>query len=327
MASPVRSASLARKLAPGILTVGMLGGLGAYLFDQRAHFDAHYALRPLPMLGIALLVVATLGLRASANQSLFGRMGVTAPWRDWLAVVTVNSFSNYLPLSAGLVAKAFYLKRVHSLPYAEFAVGQMALLLLVVATNGAVGLATVLLFGSTGIGWVAIGFAVMCAAGALAFLPPDATRFLTRLLGTERIPWDAAAVAAIRRAAPRVMPLQLLVLMATAASLQMGFALGEAEVGFAPCILFSAATVITRLVAITPGALGVREFLVGGLAVLTGFELQDAVIASTLMRVAEMSVIFVLGGVFTYRLSGRIAATYQTESEIASEPESDQEPR
>jgi uncharacterized membrane protein YbhN (UPF0104 family) len=301
----------------------MLTVLGAYLFGQRAHFLEHYAVRPLPMLGMALLLVVTLGLRASSNQSLFGRLRVIAPWRDWFALVTVNSFSNYLPLSAGLVAKAYYLKRVHSLPYGQFAVGQMALLLLVVATNGLVGLTTVLLFGSTGVGWVAVGFAAMSAIGALAFLPAGATRSFPQFLTRDRFPWDAAAVHAIRRSAASVIPLQLAVLAATSASLQLGFALGDAQVGFAACLIFSAATVITRLVAITPGALGVREFLVGGLAVLTGFELQDAVIASTLARVSEMSVIFVLGGVFTYRLSGRVASSY----EATAEPGSDQEPR
>ncbi|MGE4609319.1 MAG: lysylphosphatidylglycerol synthase domain-containing protein [Myxococcota bacterium] len=310
--------SLGRKLVPGIVTVLAMGGLGAYLFDQRAHWIDHYALRPLPVLGIALLVVAALGLRASANQSLFGRLRVRARWGDWFALVTVNSFSNYLPLSAGLVAKAFYLKRVHSMPYTEFAVGQVALFLLVVATNGMVGLAIVLLFGSTGVGWVAAGFAAMCAAGALAFSPASATRFLTR----RRFPWNEAAVSAIREAAPRVIPLQLVVLIATAASLQLGFAMGEAQVGFAACVIFSAATVITRLVAITPGGLGVREFLVGGLAVLTGFELRDAVIASTLTSLVELGVIFVLGGAFTYRLSGRVASTYDSGSEPGAEPES-----
>ena len=140
----------------------VLGGLGAYLFDQRTHWIEHYALRPLPMLGIALLAMAALGLRASANQTLFGELRVRARWGDWFALVTVNSFSNYLPLSAGLVAKAFYLKRVHSMPYTEFAVGQGALLLLVIATNGMVGLATVLLFGSTGVG--------VCTYRAINFL-------------------------------------------------------------------------------------------------------------------------------------------------------------
>jgi uncharacterized membrane protein YbhN (UPF0104 family) len=307
LANPTRSASLARKLVPGILTVLMVGVLGAYLFGQREHILAHYALRPLPMLCIAMLVVVTLGLRASANQALFGRLRVAAPWRDWFALVTVNSFSNYLPLSAGLVAKAFYLKRVHSLPIAQFAVGQAALLLLVVATNGMAGLAATLLLGDSSRIWVASGFAAMCAAGALAFLPARAALIIAR----GRIPWDAAAVAAIRQAAPLVIPLQLVVVLVTATSLQLAFALGESQIGFGPCVIFSAATVLTRLVAITPGALGVREFLVGGLAVLTGFELQDAVIAATLVRVAEMSVIFALGGAFSYRLSSRVASSYE----------------
>lgn len=303
-----------------MLTAIAVGVLGFYLYDQRAHWIAHYALRPLPMLGIAALVVATLGLRASANQQLFGRLRVHAHWRDWFGLVAVNSFSNYLPLSAGLVAKAFYLKRVHSLPYSEFAVGQLALLLLVVGSNGVFGGLTVLLFGSTGVGWVAAGFAAMCATGALVFLPARATRVLTRA----RLPWDDVAVRAIRAAAPSVIPIQLGVLIATAASLRLGFALGDADVGFAPCLIFSAATVITRVVAITPGALGIREFLVGGLAVLTGFELQDAVIASTLTRVAEMGVIFLLGSAYTYRLTGQVASTFEpseTEPSAASEPD------
>ena len=59
------------------------------------------------------------------------------------------------------------------------------------------------------------------------------------------------------------------------------------------------------------GALGVREFLIGGLAVLTGFDLRDAVIAATLARAAEILVVFVLGGVFTWRLSHDLSASYE----------------
>jgi uncharacterized membrane protein YbhN (UPF0104 family) len=67
--------------------------------------------------------------------------------------------------------------------------------------------------------------------------------------------------------------------------------------------------VLARAVTIVPGALGVREFLVGGLALLTGFDPRDAVVAATLARAAEISVVFVLGGVFTWSLSGEVAAT------------------
>ena len=40
-------------------------------------------------------------------------------------------------------------------------------------------------------------------------------------------------------------------------------------------------------------------------------DLRDAVIASTLARAAEILVVFVLGGVFTWRLSGDLAASYE----------------
>ncbi len=53
------------------------------------------------------------------------------------------------------------------------------------------------------------------------------------------------------------------------------------------------------------------EFLVGGLAYLTGFELRDAVIASTATRIVEILVIFLLGGFFTHRLSNEVMSSYE----------------
>jgi uncharacterized membrane protein YbhN (UPF0104 family) len=98
-------------------------------------------------------------------------------------------------------------------------------------------------------------------------------------------------------------------LLAAALGLKLCFAMGASAVGLAPCLLFTAAAVITRFVTIVPGALGVREFLIGGLALLIGFDLRDAVIASALMRAAEIAVVFVLGGVFTWSLSRELTAT------------------
>ena len=77
----------------------------------------------------------------------------------------------------------------------------------------------------------------------------------------------------------------------------------EPQVGLLACVLFTAAAVLARFVTLVPGALGVREFLVGGLALLTGFDLRDAVIASTIARAAEITVVFGLGGVFSWSLS------------------------
>lgn len=295
-----------RRAAPAGLTLTFLGGLVAYLWSQRMHVAATYRFRPGVVVAIAAITVITLALRGLANQQLFGRLGTRAPWREWFGIVSVNSLSNYLPLSAGLVAKAFYLRRVHGLGYARFAVGQAVLLVLVVAANGATGLLTVGWWRPTAAAWIALVFAAMMGAGGLLWLPSRMTRSLTR----RWLPVDSDAIARLRSSAPVVIPLQIATLLASAACLHLAFSMGRTEVGFGACVVFSAATVLTRVLSVTPGALGVREFLIGGLALATGFELQDAVIASSVVRVAEVGAIFAVGGGFSYALSRRVAATY-----------------
>ena len=49
-----------------------------------------------------------------------------------------------------------------------------------------------------------------------------------------------------------------------------------------------------------------QQFLIGSLAYLVGFDFRDAVIASTLSRVIEVTVILVLGGIYTFQLSRRM---------------------
>ena len=154
---------------------------------------------------------------------------------------------------------------------------------------------------------IALAFALMLGAGGLLFLPERAARGIAG----RWLRWEAGTIEAVHSSSLAVVAVQVAVLLATAGSLQLGFSMGNADVGFGACVVFSASTVVTRLVSITPGALGVREFLVGGLALLTGFELRDAVIASTVTRLAEMLVIFSLGGVFSYTLTGQVAATYE----------------
>jgi uncharacterized membrane protein YbhN (UPF0104 family) len=298
-------ASPLRKAVPVVVTLAVLAALAAFLIRHRAHIAESYSLRPGAFLAIAALIAATLVLRSLAHQRLFGRLGVSASFRDWFALVTVSALSNYLPFSGGLLAKALYLKRVHDIPYRLFAVGQASLVLVIFATNGTVGLATLLLrLPESAAGVVGAAFALMIASGALVLIPERAGR----RLGGQWFPWEATSAPEVRRAWPGVALLQVAVLLATAASLKLCFAMGSSDVPFAACLLFAASVVITRLVSITPGAIGIREFLIGGVAHLTGFDLRDAVIASTLSRSVEIAVVFGLGGAFTYSLTGKMAS-------------------
>ena len=169
------------------------------------------------------------------------------------------------------------------------------------------GLATLgLAFPDRFVGIVGAGFVVMIGAGALMFLPGPLLRRIP-----ERFRSAAKYVAPqLRRAWPTAALLQFGILMASSAGLAIAFDMGASDVGFSACVIFTAASMLTRLFSITPGAIGIREFLIGGLAYLTGFELRDAVIASTATRTVEVAIVFTLGGLFTRRLSSQVISSY-----------------
>ena len=77
------------------------------------------------------------------------------------------------------------------------------------------------------------------------------------------------------------------------------------DVTYAQCLLFAAATILTRLVSIAPGGLGVREGIVAGVASLLGFEAGVSAVAVGLDRLVATSVIIVLGTIYTYLLSAK----------------------
>lgn len=304
-----RSAALPRRLAP-LLTLAVLAVLSGFLYENRSYITESYSLEPGLFVGVTALTLVGLFVRGVANRLHFSALGVSASTMDWFRLVLVTSFTNYLPLSAGLVAKAVFLKRVHALPFRSFAVGQTTLLVLIVATNGLVGLLLLAVgFPQELFGVVGVGFGGMVAAGALLVLPQG----LRERLSARGFPFARSVGPEARRNWPAVALCQLGMLLAAALGLKLCFAMGESTVSLEACALFTAAAVLTRFVTVVPGALGIREFLIGGLAVLTGFDLRDAVVASTLARAAEILVVFVLGGIFTWTLSGDLAASYDAE--------------
>ena len=301
-------ATLLRRGAPAVLTLCVLGLLVRYLLDNRSYIAETYVLDLGGCVLMACVALVCLLLRGIANRLFFQRLGVNASVRDWFRIATVTAFTNYLPFSAGFFAKGFFLKQVHALSYRLFALGQVALLLLILATNGAVGLATLALWPPERVGGVVgLALAGMIASAGVLLLPQP---WVSRLAGRE-LTWERADVARLRRILPGVAAIQTVILVLAAGGLWLAFGMGAAQVGYPACVIFAATIALTRAVSITPGAIGVREFLVGAVAHGIGFELRDGVIAATLFRAVEMGVVFSLGSVFSFALSNRIAASYE----------------
>jgi uncharacterized protein (TIRG00374 family) len=76
-------------------------------------------------------------------------------------------------------------------------------------------------------------------------------------------------------------------------------------------MLFSAATVLTQLVSIAPGGLGIREAVVAGVAASLGFDAGISVVAVALDRGVAMVVVIALGTIYTYILSSKTSQDRQ----------------
>lgn len=302
-----REAGGIRFWMPVLLTAAAFAFLVGFLVHNRGHLVEFYTVSPLPFGGIALLTLAILVLLGLANKIHFGDMGMAGSFHDWFHLVTVSAFTNYLPANAGIAVKAFYLKRVHGKPYRTILSGQVTLFIVFVAAGGVCGLAALALLPKTKLtGIITAALLVMAAAGSLLFLPER----LLRRIGGSLLGDHLADARTGSGPVFAVAGVQGAILLATAAKLKISFDMGPAAVPFAACLVLASVAPLSRLVAITPGALGIRELLFGGLAYLMGFTVRDAIIASTFSRLVEVTVVCSLGAFYTWRLSGRIASSF-----------------
>ncbi len=274
------------------------------------------------LLSIAGLQLIFAVISGSINYFFYRALGVFLGFSESVGLAAVNTLANQLPFAGGLVAKGLYLNRRHQLAYTRFLSAITALYVCFVAVNGAIGL--VVLAGWALIGGAQVprllilGFSAMAATLAALWLPADAVT-LPGALG-RRLTQLEQGWSVLRRNVYLVAVmggLQLAGTLLFALRLSIAFHALSQDVTYAQCLLFSSATVLTRLVNITPGGLGVREGIVAGLAGLLGFEAGVSAVAVALDRLVSTGVIIALGTVYSYVLGKKAVETEALDSTMS----------
>ncbi|HLV64221.1 MAG TPA: lysylphosphatidylglycerol synthase domain-containing protein [Polyangiaceae bacterium] len=290
---------LRRPLA-AVLGVGCVVYLGRLLWLRREAVVQALDLDAGTLALLLLLVFASHLQRAFEFDYMLKRLGVREPFREGFLVTGAAQLLNYLPFSAGSVARAITLRRKHSLPYSFYlsallvativhaAVAALAGLVSTLAlSEGARVLPLVLLFAATVLG----GGLVVCFPRAWA--PGGRSRVEHRI----RDIVEAAALIRHHGAG-------LAVLATTAFGkmllncLRMGVcfrALGV-ELSAFELVLLGSTAVLTSLVNLAPGNIGLRELLLGGLWGIIGGSPAVGMAAATLDR-AVLLVYTVIAGV------------------------------
>ena len=110
----------------------------------------------------------------------------------------------------------------------------------------------------------------------------------------------------------QVVIVQSFLTLSFAARLFLAFQSLSQNVTFGETILFASSTILTQLVSIAPGGLGVREFVVASVASVLGFDMGISVVAVGLDRLVATVVIVLTGTISTYFLSKNIVKDIET---------------
>lgn len=267
-----------------------------------------FRLSPVLLVLIVLLVLLIIIANGLINLLLYRALSADISLNEGIGLSAVNTLANQLPFAGGMIAKAVYLKRRYRMAYAHFFSATVALFLFMVAGSGLVGLLSLAYMRLVERVYIphllVVGFgALLCSLIVLRF-PVDRIRGHSRL---GRWLTELSRGWSVLQQYPllvlRLTAIQILVILLTAGRLWAAFHALSQDVTLAQAILFAAAITLTQIVTITPGGLGVREALVGGLATVLGFELDVSVLAVAFERLISTTVILFIGTMYSYALS------------------------
>ena len=309
---------------PRILSIAALLVFIAYLYRNANRYGQLLDLSTNSLflsLGLMLTMIFGNGL---TNYLLYRGLGVRLTVNEGIGLGAVNSLANQLLFGGGMIAKGIYLKRRHELTYTRFLSATLALYVFLLAANGIVGIAVLVYLALMDDAVVPmpliLGFSGMAVTVLLLWLPLDASSVsgkwgqrLAQLLDG----WQV--LNQNRLLLGKLVGVRILMTLMSAGRYWVAFHILSQDVTLAQCVLFSSATVLTRLVAITPGGLGVREAIVTGMAFMFGFEVDVSIVAVGIDRLIATVVIVSLGTVYTYILSKKTTNSH-AETRPARQP-------
>lgn len=245
----------------------------------------------LPVMMVLTAVVVT--GRGMVNVLTFRREGTGIRFPQGFQLAILNTVGNYLPFSAGLVAKGIVLKRSFGVPYKSYTLISAYTFAAMLGAGGLTGLFALY--------WLGGGNAVLWGLfGGMACLPAIVQIPIGRL---PLLSWlrYADKADAIRRSfhgiQGPVLLLNLAMIAVLATRLGLAFEMLGHGLPFAHVLLLASGGILNRMLTLTPGGIGIREGIVAVLGHLTGLNYELIVLAAGLDRLAGIVTLFPAAGV------------------------------
>lgn len=289
------------KWAQHVFGAALLLAFGRYLWLHRGEFRELLEVSAVNVILLVALIVLSQLLNTAQSWFLLRAAGVSPTFFETFVVNCASNFGNYLPMRAGSVVRAHFLKEAYGLSYARFGSMFGVRSIITLFGTGMFGL-----MGTSGVAWsghrlsfeLLFGFTLMLAVAALIWvLPAPAVprglgplgRILAELLeGARELRRQPAAGLS-------VLALTLVQQVLLAARFYVATRGTSAEAPIALLILLSPVATLATYVAWTPGGLGFREAAMGGATYAVGTSFSSGILLGTVDRTMLLLVVAVLG--------------------------------
>jgi uncharacterized membrane protein YbhN (UPF0104 family) len=285
-----------------ILGIAVLLFLGWYLYghwhEMKELFKLNYS---------QLTIIYIISLIGFINNALVVMvivrpMGVRARFWDMVILQNACFLLNYVPMKIGTLFFANYLKRHYNLKYSYFVTfGVFLTLLISVAAYGAGAVVMIFIYGLH-----TIEKQILAAAFIFGFIVSVAVIFIPL-----PIPKSQSKIAVALRdflSSRQIVSKDFKVLITASLLLFLNFVLTSIRFGIiynsmgiklehlTGFLVLGAIGYIVLFFNFTPGALGIREAILGAGAVVLGMKLDEGIAGALIERAIGLSWAFIIGG-------------------------------
>jgi uncharacterized membrane protein YbhN (UPF0104 family) len=281
----------------GLLIVAYLVNL---LWGRRAELERVWELDSRTIWLLFVLVLASILQRTLELEFLFRRLGARETFLDGFLLTSASLLLNYLPFSAGSVARAVVLRRRYGLSYSSYVAALTMATLMNAGVAALAGLAACLYLLPQYP--AAAPFAAFCAAVSIAvagalFVParwvPASQTFVLRV--ARRV---LERVAHIRGRGIGLLVLtgtSLIKLSVTMARLWLCFRALNTDLSLVDTTLVGSAALLASVVNLVPSNIGLRELVLGAVANVLGESGLHGLAAASLDRAVIFSCTLIVG--------------------------------
>jgi len=284
-----------------IIAVVILAFLVWYLSKHGDRLKVLLKMSPVDVVLLYLLTAMGTINNSRVTQILIGRFNSAPHLPEMVALQNATRLLNYVPMKFGTVFRAAYLKRRYGMAYTHYVAVVTYLVLLTALTAGLIGLGALL--AGYGLGryedkLLAALFACLFGGAALFMVAPlprvEGEGFLGRLF--KRF----FSARGIIQQNPKITVLcfghLLLTFLLTSIRLWIIYRSLGHDVCASGYLVLGAVGYGSAIMGLTPGALGVRELLLGASSVILGVPLEVGIAAAMFDRAIMLSWTFVVGG-------------------------------